>query len=314
MKLGAVKLAALAFAMLIAGVAGVSLPGRAKAADLRLFYCYVPNQASSTIYVSDVHAVGPVAERASYGEEFARYLQRRGRVEAGTTGHCVMRSTNREIDGSRTNLSRMDSACLGCQGLTQTEDVIWPRATRSIASVLAGTQVVTKPDPKDPDARSAKSAKPGEGAWLMARTDDTDVVYVVNQANGGTLVRLKADQRPGKWRYLLQNERCEGWIGIAFATNGSSRTYLTVVGQEDAAIAKRTALGAAENLAEREGPGWRTGILDAFENRFEHLPIGLANAIQAGPIATGTELVARQIVSGCRSVKVERYATVGVRG
>jgi len=309
-----VKLAAAAFALLIVALAGASFASRAEAAELRLFYCYVPNQASSTIYVSDVHPVGPVAERAGYGEEFARYLERRGRVEAGTTGHCIMRSTNREIDGSRANLSRMESACLGCQGLTQTEDVIWPRATRSIASVLAGTQVVTKPDPNDPDAESAKSAKPGEGAWLMARTDDTDVVYVVNQDNGGTLVRVKADQRPGKWSYLLQNDRCEGWVGIAFATNGKERTYHTAIGHEDAAIAKRTALGAAENLAEREGPDWRTGILDAFENRFEHPPIDLANAIEAGPVATGKELVARQVVSGCRSVKVERYATVGVRG
>lgn len=310
--------AAIACFAALAAVVGLlvclALPARAEAAELRLFYCYVPNPASSTIYVSDVHPVGPVAERASYGEEFARYLQRRGRVEAGTTGHCVMRSTNREIDGSRTNLSRMESPCLGCQGLTQTEDVIWPRATRSIASVLAGTQVVTKPDPNDPDAKSAKSAEPGEGAWLMARTDDTDVVYVVNQDNGGTLVRLKADQRPGEWSYLLQNDRCKGWVGIAFATNGKERTYLTAVGHEDAAIAKRTALGAAENLAEREGTDWRTGILDAFENRFEHRPIGVADAVEAGAIDTAKAVVYRQVVSGCRSVKTERYVTVGVRG
>ncbi|MEO6534298.1 MAG: hypothetical protein ABIN72_00180 [Sphingomicrobium sp.] len=301
--------------LLLAAITGLSFSGRADAAEPRLFFCYVSNPPSSTIYVSDVHPVGPVAERAAYGAEFARYLERRGRVEAGVTGRCVMRATNHEIDDSRTNLSRMEGACMGCAGLTQTEDVLWPRSTKSIASVLAGTQVKTKPDPKDAKAAGKGQVPPGEGAWLMARKDDTDVVYIANQPNGGTLVRVKADLRPGTWAYLLQNNRCPGWIGIAFATDGKERSYFTATGREDAAQAKLAALSGAEQLAAtKQGPDWRTGILDAFENRFEKEPVTLAGAIEEGPIGAAKGVIRSRFVSGCETIKIDRYATFGDRG
>ncbi len=114
-------------------------------AELRYFYCYVPDAASGNVYVSDTHPVGPVAERGAYGAEFLAYLKKEGMASSAQNGYCTMRASESEIQQSQRDLL---ASCRECVGATRLSTVPWNRraTTTQVApsSVLApqvGTSV-----------------------------------------------------------------------------------------------------------------------------------------------------------------------------
>lgn len=117
----------LALALLAAWAAPAAAQGP------QYFYCYVPSPKDGTVFVSDVHPVGPVAERRGYGDQFVAFLQSEGKISGGAVGYCVMRATTREIDKGRTDLAPL--TCAECAGTQLIEDVSWPRGGTSTPSV-----------------------------------------------------------------------------------------------------------------------------------------------------------------------------------
>ena len=90
------------WAVLLLGLIGLTssllLSSAAAAQAPQYFYCFATNAGTGTVYVSDIHEVGPISERRSYGEQFAKYLIGKGKVPVGTDGYCVMRPTKAEIE------------------------------------------------------------------------------------------------------------------------------------------------------------------------------------------------------------------------
>lgn len=93
-------------------------------AELRYFYCYVPDATSGTVYVSDMHPVGPIAERSSYGAEFLAYLKNKGFASDVQLGYCTMRSNESEIQQAQRDLL---SGCRECDGSSRVSSIVWNR-------------------------------------------------------------------------------------------------------------------------------------------------------------------------------------------
>lgn len=298
--------------LLAAIAAGALWSAPASAQGLNWFYCYAANAKTGTVYVSDVHAIGPVGERASYGPDFAAFLAKSGKAPAGTQAYCVMRGTEREIATGLTNLSR---ECTTCGGADKFEQVAWPRGGKTLGNLLAGNLPSRKaPDPaggKPPvkeEARKVEEPGEGLGVFLMARLDDLDVVFTANEDNGGFLTRQKADLRGGKWTTLLQNDRCPGWMAVAYATNGTSRNYFIAKGASSEGAASLEALNKAEDYVTRRGNAeWRTGVLNAFVNDYRAPGLDLSNGVIDGVKGK----IRNAVTSDCNDYET---ASSGVRG
>ncbi|PQO94909.1 hypothetical protein C5614_20270 [Massilia phosphatilytica] len=90
------------------------------AQELRFYYCYAPNPANGTVFVSRTAAVGPVEERRHYGERFAARLAAYKLAPPETQAYCVMSWSTAEIDKGKSNLR---STCLECGHASQFRDV-----------------------------------------------------------------------------------------------------------------------------------------------------------------------------------------------
>jgi uncharacterized membrane protein YgcG len=97
------------------------LPARAQAQGLTAYYCFLHDAATDTLYVSPVAPVGPVPERAAYGERFRARLVASGRISADRPpAFCVMRAAQQELDQSRALIARN---CSGCGPATRRVDI-----------------------------------------------------------------------------------------------------------------------------------------------------------------------------------------------
>lgn len=278
----------------------------ASAQGLNWFYCYAPNSATGKVLVSDPQPIGPVSERGGYGREFSTYLAARGKLPAGSQVYCVMRATEQEI---RRGQQELAARCDECGGARQFEHVTWPRGGKSVRQVLAGggTATTTTP-PAKPGVVVETTPAEGTGVYIMARTDQTGIVYVANEENGRFLTRFKADQKGGQWTWMLSNDQCSGWLAVAYATNGSERQYFVARGSPDEGQASRKALEAAESHVQIKGGGWLSGVLVAFRNEYRHPEADFS----AGVIAGVRDEIAKQVVDRCAEFR--DGTTVGVRG
>ena len=231
----------------------------------RYFFCWAQDATSGRVYVSDVQDVGPVNERAGYGAEFTRYLSGKGKVPAGTQAYCAMRPT---IEEMRRGIADLPASCGGCRNPTAFEAVTWPRGGKTAANLLAGRLL---PPPGSAPPKPEESAPPpadGAPAFALGRLDKTEVVFTVNEDNGRTLTRVKADLRGGKWTSILDGDRCRGWLAIAHASGPEGRVYFVSRGADDEGAASRRALERAEAHASAQGAEWRSGVLAAFHNDY----------------------------------------------
>jgi hypothetical protein len=316
--------------MVLAALAVSSLwAAPASAQGLRYFYCYAIDEEQAKVFVSDMHEVGPVAERGTYGQQFATYVKVKKGASATVRPFCVMRSSEQEIERGRSDLTRY---CPECGSITNFQDVAWLREGTGAKALLAGKLI--KQD-KPADARTpaqdapqvAKAEKkppaaepePAEdaGVYILGRRDATEVVYSVNEERGGYLVRQKADLKGGKWTPLVTNSTCVGWVAVAYASNGTDRWYYAAQGAESEGEASLAALKAAEEGAQRQEGVWVTGVLVALQNNYRPKSIGpaeVAEAVKEGSLMDLTKgVIRRQVVSGCPADQ-SRMVTVGVRG
>lgn len=102
---------------------GIAFTARAQQ-QVQYFYCYVPNAATSTVYMTQTLPVGRSPSAAGYGEEYAAYLRGEGLVSASARGDRTMRPTTGEIAVARQDLQ---SDCAECNGATRFTTAAWAR-------------------------------------------------------------------------------------------------------------------------------------------------------------------------------------------
>jgi hypothetical protein len=124
----------------------LGLHGRASAQDLKFFYCYAPDPAKNTVYVSPVMPIGPGQERRTYGAEFVAHLVKQRKLQAPVQGYCNMKPSAEQVAAAQAKLPV--ETCLECGGAANFEPVAWPRAGQ----------------PSPPMATAPKPAKPAVGS------------------------------------------------------------------------------------------------------------------------------------------------------
>lgn len=275
----------------------------------QFFYCYASNAKTGTVFFSDMHRVGPVAERSSYGKGYANYLAAKGKVPSGTQGYCVMRPSEAEIERGQRELPER---CDECGSADNFEQVAWLRQGKDLGVLLAG-KLDRKPPPAASAAESTETQKEeppaGAGVYAWGARGETDIVMSINESNGRTLSRLQADLKGGKWTNILSDDRCPGWGAISYASNGEERRYFVARGAEDEGEASRKALEHAERTAEREEGEWTTGVLQAYFNDYQPAERDFSGSL----IQIAKDEVRRMVTSGCARDET-RLTTFGVRG
>ena len=111
----------------------------------QFFYCYAVDAKAGTVYMSDMHRVGPVAERRTYGTSFSAYLAEQGKVPPGTPAYCVMRASEKEIERGQMDLAL--GQCPECSGASKFQQVAWRRDGEAGTMLASGP-----PQPSASDA------------------------------------------------------------------------------------------------------------------------------------------------------------------
>lgn len=298
--------------------ASILISSAGSAQGLRYFYCYAVDPGTEQVLVSDMHEVGPVAERAAYGEQFATWLKATGKASNSVKPYCVMRASEAEIERGRSDLT---SYCSQCGAIKNFRDVAWLRQGKGVEELLQGKLIrpadpeLVEPGEPVPPLELAAVAEPvvGEGVSILGRRDMTDVVYAANVERSAYIARQKADLKGGKWTPLLTENRCPGWISIAYASNGAERWYFIAQGADSEGEASGQALAAAQESAKRLDGTSVTGVLVAFRNNYMLPPVGIAGAVSEDVVQTAKGLIRRAVTTGCPGPATP-YATTSVRG
>lgn len=247
-----------------------------KAQGPRFFFCFASNPATGTIYVSDMHPVGPVSERAKYGQDFASFLVSKKKVPIGTQGYCVMRGTEKEVEKSALTVAEN---CDVCGSATKMEPVAWSRGGHAGIQVAKATNNYIPPsDAKKPVAIQAGSKEgpvtPGIGAFLLTRIDALDAVFSANRDDSYFAIQHAAAIKGGKWSKALFHDKCVGWVAVSYATDGKEWTYFVSRGAASEGEARISARKKADEFAAHRN-GWIVGMLNAFENKYTSSPVSL---------------------------------------
>lgn len=255
---------ALALVVLAAMVAVLCVGAKpASASELSYFYCYAPNPETGATYVSDVHPVGPMAERRHYGDEFAGYLRAKGLLREGGVGYCVMRATMAEIDRDRREMAQ--TTCLECAGAEKMTDVAWRREGDSTIHAL----LIGKAAPLTAlEGAKAEAKGEREGEFVVTvyvRDDETDALYSA-EPGGAEIAKAQTEERGGKWHALtVDNHACTGWWAVSYADSKDHRRYW-MQGSDTEEEAVGRAGKIASTVAKGKGEGWGWGIALVFRS------------------------------------------------
>lgn len=127
------------------------------------FFCYAPDPATRTTYVSTARPVGPIGERAGYGQSFSAFLRANSHTGAAPSAYCVMRSSLEELQRARTLLA---SECQECGGATAFKDVAWSRKAGAAAADGDRPFEIAAPLPELPAIR----LPPEQNAFVQVHT------------------------------------------------------------------------------------------------------------------------------------------------
>lgn len=278
----------------------------------QFFYCYAVDAKAGTVYLSDMHPVGPVAERRTYGKDFADYLAAKGEVPAGTPAYCVMRARAEEIERAQLNLAVQQ--CPECGDASKFEQVAWRRNGET--GTMLAAKLPQRPGPAREIPEASGEAVAGAGLHIMVRDDGPDMLVSPNEANGLTSIRQQAIARGGKWHFLTQDDRCAGWMAVTYATDGHTPHYFLARGAETAEQADLAARRMADEWKAGQQGSWITGRLDAFRNDYRHPPLeSRSEGALDQAIDYAKDMVRRMVVTGCGGAQPKGpMGQMGVRG
>lgn len=301
----------LSLAAALVTVAGMAAIAQAQAPQY--FYCYVPNAATSTVYMTQTLPVGPVSERATYGEAYAAYLRGEGLVSASARGYCTMRPTTGEIAVARQDLQ---SYCPECNGATRFTTAPWSRPGMQAApeqkTAGAAIQAVI-PQPPPQTVPLAPEKAPDLRLAVMGN-DVTGEILVVTGPNAEKAAEdAAANAFPSTgWQKLAMSE-ASGY-GIAICVDGPPITFFVSEGKKLLSDAIAEALPQARAYAKQTGkrpymcrhwhikepgyvePVWETSVVDLVKGHLR------------------AYLTCKSAESDCLKEAISRMATFAVRG
>lgn len=297
-----------------AAVAATCIAFTARAQQqVQYFYCYVPNAATSTVYMTQTLPVGPVAERGRYGEEYAAYLRGEGLVSASARGYCTMRPTTGEIAVARQDLQ---SYCAECNGATRFTTAAWARpglpnapepktAETSIQAVVP--QPSTQTVPLAPE-------KPPVQRLVVIGNDVTGEVLVVTGPNAEKTAddTIARSFPPTGWNKLAASE-ATGY-GAALCVDGPPVSFFVAEGKEQLSDAFIEAAAQARDYGKQVGKRpyvcrhWRVKGGSEIEPAVDSSALDLVKGILVRFVTC------QKGEAICRKDARSSLATVGVRG
>lgn len=252
-----------AFALFLAGTAAP-----AAGQGTLYFYCYAPDPASGTVFMSQAQPVGPVSERAGYGAAYVAYLRSTGRVGSDVQGYCTMRSSEREIARAQAALPR--ESCPECAGAKRFEGVAWPRAEgRTLAAPAAVTvaENIAKPAPRSETPQLTNTTPSHDPLIVILGNEETG--KLIKLSNGPDLLEAAQKQartiRSTGWKTLLVS-RAPGFGASVCVESGGQFRFFIAHGLASQREAVGEARAAAKSYSSRSGgtekicgAPWRAG-------------------------------------------------------
>ncbi len=230
-----------------------SVAAFAQTPPVNYFYCYAADPDTRTVYLSQTHPVGPLAERSKYGEEFVAYLRAQNTVKQRIQGHCVMRATADEIARAQIALSKED--CSNCLGATAFTSVYWPRINTP-NTPAPPSEAALKPVTPPPGVVTPPEA-PAQDPLLRVVVMGNDVTGEVIVGQGGFNLEQVTAERAAKsfpqtgWRKLLASEQTG--FGVAACVDDGKINFFVAHGKETLGEAALSAYDAAKPLALKAG-------------------------------------------------------------
>jgi hypothetical protein len=243
------------------------------------FYCYVPNAATSTVYMTQTLPVGPVSERGKYGEEYAAYLRGEGLVSASARGYCTMRPTTGEIAVARQDLQ---SYCPECNGATRFTTVAWSRpGMQTVPEQKTADAALQAVIPQQPQQTVPLAPEKAPALRLAVMGNDvTGEILVITGPNAEKAAEeAAANAFPSTgWQKLAMSE-ASGY-GLALCVDGPPITFFVSEGKRLLSDAVAEALPQARAYANQTGkrpymckhwhikepgyvePVWETSVID----------------------------------------------------
>ncbi|UNK57255.1 hypothetical protein MNQ95_14135 [Pseudoxanthomonas daejeonensis] len=230
------------------------------AQQLSHFFCYVPDPASGTVFVSPVMPIGPMAERAGYGAEFLGYLRGKGLLRGQAQGYCQMRPSVEAI--TRTQSALAQQSCPECGGATRFQGVAWSRngtaapapqiAKAASAAHSPGIEIVSLDTPSNNPAIEILSFDaPGNPAWLlvMGNRRTGRVVVAGNRPSRQAVEKLEAKFDPADgWKTLLISTSRGAGAVVCGPENGETRFFVASEQADTAAAQMNARQFALQNL------------------------------------------------------------------
>ncbi len=221
--------------------------------SVQYFYCYVPNAATGTVYMTQTLPVGPVSERGKYGEEYAAYLRGEGLVSPSARGYCTMRATTAEIATARQDIQ--GGYCPECNSATRFTTAPWSRPGMKNApepkTADAAIQAVIPQQPKQTVPLAPEKA-PALRLAVMGN-DVTGEVLVVTGPNAEKAAEdAAATAFPTTgWKKLAASE-ASGY-GLALCVDGPPINFFVAEGAPTIADAFAEAAMQARAYAKQTG-------------------------------------------------------------
>ncbi|MGE3334119.1 MAG: hypothetical protein AB7I36_10780 [Rhodospirillaceae bacterium] len=280
---------------------------------VQYFYCYVPNAATSTVYMTQTLPVGPVSERGKYGEEYAAYLRGEGLVSASARGYCTMRPTTGEIAVARQDLQ---SYCSECNGATRFTTAPWSRPGMQTVpeqkTAETAIQAVIPQQPKQTVPLAPEKAP--ELRLAVMGNDVTGEVLVVTGPNAEKAAEdAAANAFPTTgWQKLAMSE-ASGY-GMALCVDGPPITFFVAEGKKTLADAAAEVLPQARAYAKQTGKQsymcrhWHIKEAGYVEPAWESSVVGTVKG------HLRAYLTCKAAESDCLKDAISRIASFAVRG
>jgi hypothetical protein len=303
-----------AFLSVMALSAALCIVSAARAQAPQYFYCYVPNAANATVYMTQTLPVGPVSERAGYGEEYAAFLRAEGLVSPSARGYCTMRATTSEVATAREEIQ--GGYCPECNGATRFTTAPWSRPGMQNApeqkTADSAIQAVIPQQPKQTVPLAPEKAP--ELRLAVMGNDVTGEVLVVTGPNAETAAENAAATAfpTTGWKKLAMSE-ASGY-GLALCVDGPPISFFVAEGKETISDA------FAEVAAQAKAYGTQIGKRPYLCKHWHIKEPGYVEPVWDTSVIDLVKGLIRSYVTcqddepTCRKAVMPRLTTFGVRG
>lgn len=220
-------------------------------AELKYYYCFTPDVATDTVYLSPAMPVGPIPERSKYGTKFSEYLKAQGLTTDLVQTYCVMRETAEQVDQAQRALA--EETCIECGGISHFQHVIMGGKG---SNTLVKRPLPRPTPPHDPTKGHVASPFRPPLIVIMGNDISGDILFAVGGDDPKFEAREKAQKAGGEWEEVFVGYKPYAAIAMACATEGegeAQRVRFYVGEAEDMRVALADANDRADLAASANG-------------------------------------------------------------